>query len=189
MAMSMTTSRACTTLAGRWLSVSQYLYPQHRSASVAVATPARSRRCIPEAPRCFRRAYTGQKATSPSPSPSPPSPSPSPSPSPPPRTSSSSVSGERTASQFRQYAEQFKNKPASYLVSFGILHELTAVVPLPIVYFALAETGLKIPFPEQAMEEGNKFVGRVARYYGWNLEGADGARVMLNMATSYAVVK
>lgn len=62
-------------------------------------------------------------------------------------------------------------------------------MPLPIVYFALAETGVKIPFPEQAMEEGNKFVGRVAKYYGWNLEGADGARMMLNMATSYAVVK
>ncbi|KAF9166172.1 hypothetical protein BGX20_000306, partial [Mortierella sp. AD010] len=92
-------------------------------------------------------------------------------------------------SKFRQYAEQFKNKPASHLISFGILHEVTAVVPLPIIYFALIETGVEIPFPEQAMEEGNRFVARVAKYYGWNLEGSDGARVMLNMATSYAVVK
>ncbi|GJJ74808.1 hypothetical protein EMPS_07166 [Entomortierella parvispora] len=92
-------------------------------------------------------------------------------------------------SKFRQYAEQFKNKPASHLISFGILHEITAIVPLPIVYFALTETGVKIPFPDQAMEEGNKFVARVAKYYGWNMEGADGARMMLNMATSYAVVK
>ncbi|KAF9536861.1 hypothetical protein EC957_009508 [Mortierella hygrophila] len=92
-------------------------------------------------------------------------------------------------SKFRQYAEQFKNKPASHLISFGILHEITAIVPLPIVYFALVETGIKIPFPEQAIEEGNRFVGRVAKYYGWDLEGADGARTMLNMATSYAVVK
>ncbi|KAG0208837.1 hypothetical protein BGX28_000312 [Mortierella sp. GBA30] len=96
---------------------------------------------------------------------------------------------EPKVSKFRQYAEQFKNKPASHLLSFGILHEITAVVPLPIVYFALAETGFKIPFPDQAMEEGNRFVGRVAKYYGWDLEGAEGARVMLNMATSYAVVK
>ncbi|KAF9138269.1 hypothetical protein BG015_002445 [Linnemannia schmuckeri] len=92
-------------------------------------------------------------------------------------------------SKFRQYAEQFKNKPASHLISFGILHEITAIVPLPIVYFALVETGVKIPFPDQAIEEGNRFVGRVAKYYGWDLEGADGARTMLNMATSYAVVK
>ncbi|KAG0297396.1 hypothetical protein BGZ96_006576 [Linnemannia gamsii] len=92
-------------------------------------------------------------------------------------------------SKFRQYAEQFKNKPASHLISFGILHEITAIVPLPIVYFALIETGIKIPFPEQAIEEGNRFVGRVAKYYGWDLEGAEGARTMLNMATSYAVVK
>ncbi|KAF9118582.1 hypothetical protein BGW39_001024 [Mortierella sp. 14UC] len=92
-------------------------------------------------------------------------------------------------SKFRQYAEQFKNKPASHLISFGVLHEITAIVPLPIVYFALIETGVKIPFPEQAIEEGNRFVGRVAKYYGWSMEGADGARTMLNMATSYAVVK
>ncbi|KAF9320957.1 hypothetical protein BG003_004240 [Podila horticola] len=92
-------------------------------------------------------------------------------------------------SRFRQYAEQFKNKPASHLISFGILHEITAIVPLPIIYFGLVETGIKIPFPEQAIEEGNNFVGKVAKYYGWNMEGADGARVMLNMATSYAVVK
>ncbi|KAF9178196.1 hypothetical protein BGZ51_008031 [Haplosporangium sp. Z 767] len=92
-------------------------------------------------------------------------------------------------SKFRQYAEQFKNKPASHLISFGILHEVTAVVPLPIIYFALVETGVKIPFPESAMEEGGRFVTRVAKYYNWSLEGTDGARVMLNMATSYALVK
>lgn len=92
-------------------------------------------------------------------------------------------------SRFRLYAEQFKNKPASHLVSFGILHEITAIVPLPIIYFGLVETGINIPFPEQAIEEGNRFVGKVAKYYGWSMEGADGARMMLNMATSYAVVK
>lgn len=106
-------------------------------------------------------------------------------------TTNTTVTSEipKKLSKFRQYAEQFKNKPASHLISFGILHEITAIVPLPIVYFALVETGVKIPFPEQAIEEGNRFVGRVAKYYGWDLEGADGARTMLNMATSYAVVK
>lgn len=105
-------------------------------------------------------------------------------------TSTTAVSEiPKKLSKFRQYAEQFKNKPASHLISFGILHEITAIIPLPIVYFALIETGVKIPFPEQAIEEGNRFVGRVAKYYGWDLEGAEGARTMLNMATSYAVVK
>ncbi|KAF9435093.1 hypothetical protein BGZ76_006905 [Entomortierella beljakovae] len=49
---------------------------------------------------------------------------------------------EAKLSKFRQYAEQFKNKPASHLISFGILHEITAIVPLPIVYFGLVETGI-----------------------------------------------
>ncbi|KAF9899280.1 hypothetical protein EC991_009213, partial [Linnemannia zychae] len=104
-------------------------------------------------------------------------------------TTTTAVDIPKKLSKFRQYAEQFKNKPASHLISFGILHEITAVVPLPIVYFALVETGVKIPFPEQAIEEGNRFVSRVVKYYGWDMEGTDGARTMLNMATSYAVVK
>ncbi|KAG0241677.1 hypothetical protein BGW41_005552 [Actinomortierella wolfii] len=92
---------------------------------------------------------------------------------------------------FRKYAAQFRDKPASHFISFAILHEITAIVPLPLVYFGLTYTETKIPFPEQALEEGNKFVGRVAKYYGWNIDPSttDGARMMLNMASSYALVK
>ncbi|KAF9969348.1 hypothetical protein BGZ73_008334 [Actinomortierella ambigua] len=95
------------------------------------------------------------------------------------------------AKGLRRYAEQFKDKPASHFVAFAILHEVTAVVPLPLVYFGLTYTDTKIPFPEQALEEGNKFVGRVAKYYGWDIDPSttDGARIMLNMASSYALVK
>ncbi|KAF9421803.1 hypothetical protein BGZ94_008742 [Podila epigama] len=79
--------------------------------------------------------------------------------------------------RFRKYAEQFKNKPASHLISFGILHEITAVVPLYLVYFGLDQTGIKVPFPERFIEEGNRYVARVAKHYNWDLEGADGARI------------
>ncbi|KAF9165218.1 hypothetical protein DFQ26_000428 [Actinomortierella ambigua] len=97
----------------------------------------------------------------------------------------------RVVKGFRRYAEQFKDKPASHFVAFAILHEVTAIVPLPLVYFGLTYTNTKIPFPEQALEEGNKFVGRVAKYYGWDIDPSttDGARMMLNMASSYALVK
>ncbi|KAI1315595.1 hypothetical protein EDD11_000605 [Mortierella claussenii] len=104
-------------------------------------------------------------------------------------TSSAATTTAAKLSKFKQYAEQFKNKPASHLIAFGILHEVTAVVPLPIVYFILAESGMTIPFPEKAMEEGNQYVSRVAKYFGWDIEGTTGARTMLNMATSYALVK
>ncbi|KAI8808635.1 hypothetical protein BJ742DRAFT_771985 [Cladochytrium replicatum] len=35
---------------------------------------------------------------------------------------------------WRKYAELFKDKPASHLVSFIILHEVTAILPLPAFY-------------------------------------------------------
>ncbi|KAF9949470.1 hypothetical protein BGZ72_008768 [Mortierella alpina] len=168
MATSRATSKAYATAVSQCLSHSQRLQTRQHTYFPFNAHPRRLLRSA-EALRCSWRAYSGKPSS--------------------PGSTSPSVSSEHKTSRFRQYAEQFKNKPASHLLSFGILHEITAVVPLPIVYFVLAETGIKIPFPEQAMEEGNKFVGRVAKYYGWSLEGADGARVMLNMATSYAVVK
>lgn len=34
-----------------------------------------------------------------------------------------------------KYADRFKNNPASHVTSFLILHELTAVLPLPILFW------------------------------------------------------
>nr|CAG8438477.1 15364_t:CDS:2 [Entrophospora candida]CAG8464390.1 10039_t:CDS:2 [Entrophospora candida] len=95
---------------------------------------------------------------------------------------SSSVKG------WRKYAQQFRSKPASYLFTFAFLHEITAVIPIPIVYIALDTTGLQVPFPQQILDEGNRFINRVVTYYGYEpLE--NGSKVALNLATSYAIVK
>src|SRR5437763_5154806 len=77
----------------------------------------------------------------------------------------SSTQTQTSLKGWRKYAQQFRSKPASYLFSFAILHEITAVIPIPIIYFVLDITGLQVPFPQQVLDEGNKFINRVVTYY------------------------
>ncbi|KAI9498368.1 hypothetical protein BDB00DRAFT_881252 [Zychaea mexicana] len=94
----------------------------------------------------------------------------------------------RGASTWKKYAEQFRHKPASYLTSFALLHEITAIVPLPIVYYTLDNSDIRIPVPEKAVAEGNRIMSKVRTRYGYEPLDPD-SRVMVNLATSYAVVK
>lgn len=87
-----------------------------------------------------------------------------------------------------KYVRQFRSKPTSYIVSFLILHEVTAIVPIPIFYLLLSSTGIRVPFPQRVLDEGNKFINRVMVYYGYE-PFEDGSRAALNFATSYAIVK
>ncbi|KAI8909003.1 hypothetical protein EDD86DRAFT_206658 [Gorgonomyces haynaldii] len=84
--------------------------------------------------------------------------------------------------------QSIKKAPGTHLVAFGILHEITAIVPLPLVYYYLSANDVKIPFPEQILEEGNKRVGKMMQYLGFETLDPK-SQTMLHLATSYAVVK
>src|SRR5436190_4211776 len=104
------------------------------------------------------------------------------------KTSSSSTIQTETLKGWRKHAAQFRSKPGSHIISFAILHELTAIIPIPLVYIFLSATGIQIPFPQQVLDEGNKFINKVVTYYNYP-PFENGSRVALNAATSYAVVK
>ncbi|KAG1048811.1 hypothetical protein G6F43_008827 [Rhizopus delemar] len=91
-------------------------------------------------------------------------------------------------SRYQKYIQQFKNKPGSYLTSFAILHELTAVAPFPVIYYALEASSVKIPFSDSFVEEGNKFVNKVRIHYGYEPLEADN-QTMIHLVTTYCVVK
>ncbi|KAF1806103.1 hypothetical protein FB192DRAFT_1265003, partial [Mucor lusitanicus] len=89
---------------------------------------------------------------------------------------------------YRKYAQQFKSKPGSYMTTFAILHELTAVAPFPFIYWALEASSVKIPFPDSVVSEGNRFINKARVYYGYEpLEPEN--RVMMNLVTTYCIVK
>ncbi|KAL7753067.1 hypothetical protein RI367_001519 [Sorochytrium milnesiophthora] len=71
--------------------------------------------------------------------------------------------------------------------AFLLLHEVTAIVPLPIVYYTLSYTGLQLPIPESILEESNARIARVVKRYGWQVE--PDSQVMVNLVTTYGIVK
>ncbi|KAJ1561125.1 hypothetical protein HK405_004852, partial [Cladochytrium tenue] len=48
---------------------------------------------------------------------------------------------------WHRYAGQLRSAPGSHLTAFLVLHEVTAVLPLPLVYYGLQATGLQVPLP------------------------------------------
>ncbi|KAJ3370136.1 hypothetical protein GGF31_004755 [Allomyces arbusculus] len=108
------------------------------------------------------------------------------------RTVPTSSSTPPPLTGWRKYAVEFKQKPGSHLTgtaakTFLVLHELTAVVPLPIVYYGLTWAGLSVPVPDSLLEESNAKIRRVIKYYGWDIE--PNSQAMVNMVAAYAIVK
>ncbi len=73
--------------------------------------------------------------------------------------------------------------------SFAILHEITAIIPLPIVFYVIHSLDLSIPFPEDILQEANKKMKKMLVYFGINVDFAEDSKVMIELATTYAVVK
>lgn len=144
---------------------------------------------------------------------------PSPTPSRPPLASSTTTRSrlnrllDQTPKFLRPYTNGLRNAPVSHIVSFLILHELTAIIPL---------IGLSVAFhysewtPEWMRERGGEYEEKFRRWFGrkgWfgvepvegtgpEVEGSGesvgevngkgnggGVRIVMEVATAYAVTK
>ncbi|KAJ2252940.1 hypothetical protein GGI13_002983 [Coemansia sp. RSA 455] len=99
-----------------------------------------------------------------------------------------SASDKQPERGWRRQLLAFKQRPASHITAFAVLHELTAVVPLVGVYYALDYLQPQMPFPQSVLEEGNRYINKLRTYAGLEQLDAD-SPVLLHLATSYAVVK
>jgi hypothetical protein len=50
---------------------------------------------------------------------------------------------------WRRYIDRLKERPASHITAFAILHEITAILPFPLIYFPLkwSHIGGYLPIP------------------------------------------
>ncbi|KAI9006016.1 hypothetical protein BC832DRAFT_592120 [Gaertneriomyces semiglobifer] len=102
--------------------------------------------------------------------------------------------------------KQLLSHPASYLVSFTILHELTAIVPLPAFYFLfkhsdLAESAINLlDVSPELLAEGQRRMTKMMGYLGYNQDNlADGVarevmtiqsgKMMFDLVATYVAVK
>jgi len=91
---------------------------------------------------------------------------------------------------WRRYIDRLKERPASHVTAFAILHEVTAILPFPLIYFPLkwSRIGQYLPIPIEYIQEGNKKINRVRTRYGF--EPLDeSSLVLVNLSMTYAIVK
>lgn len=55
---------------------------------------------------------------------------------------------------WRRYLDRLKERPASHITAFAILHELTAILPFPLIYFPLkwSRFGEYLPLPMEYIQ-------------------------------------
>ncbi|TPX34844.1 hypothetical protein SmJEL517_g02616 [Synchytrium microbalum] len=104
-----------------------------------------------------------------------------------PNTQQASSSAQQ-ARGWRKYVDAFRDKPASHVIAFAILHEVTALLPLPLVYYTLSYTDIHIPIPDYLIVEANKRASYLLKMFGMGAV-KDDSKALLDMATSYALVK
>ncbi|KAJ2661241.1 hypothetical protein IWW48_002537 [Coemansia sp. RSA 1200] len=107
----------------------------------------------------------------------------------PPEPARNSSTSKEAGRGWRNALRALRDRPASHITAFAVLHEITAVAPLGGVYWILSCLDLRIPFPDSVLQEGNRYINKLRSYGGWKTPLASDSPVLLHLATSYAVVK
>ncbi|KAG5368901.1 hypothetical protein CKK34_2550 [Yarrowia sp. E02] len=91
----------------------------------------------------------------------------------------------------RPMASRFKNAPVSYVTSFLLVHEITAVVPLIGLWWYFNKYDFIPPgLPDWLIVKGMAVFDKMLEYQGWsfiNMENS--ARTVMQGAAAYALVK
>ncbi|WBW72273.1 mitochondrial expression network (MIOREX) component Mrx11 [Schizosaccharomyces osmophilus] len=87
-------------------------------------------------------------------------------------------------------AENFKDKPLSYALAFLFLHEVTAILPLPMFYFLFHSLDwTPSSLPTEFLEKGAGVASRIFEKIGYNIPIEQVSRVLIDGAAAYACVK
>ncbi|KAG5360667.1 MIOREX complex component 11 [Yarrowia sp. B02] len=91
----------------------------------------------------------------------------------------------------RPLASRFKNAPVSYVTSFLIVHEITAIVPLFGLWWYFNHYDFVPPgLPDWLIVKGMSVIDKLLESQGWSfLNMENSARVVMQGAAAYALVK
>lgn len=88
-------------------------------------------------------------------------------------------------------ASRFKNAPLSYVTSFLLVHEITAIIPLFGLWWYFNKYDFVPPgLPDWLIVKGMSVIDKLLETQGWSfLNMENGARVVMQGAAAYALVK
>ncbi|KAJ2083969.1 hypothetical protein H4R24_000412 [Coemansia sp. RSA 988] len=93
-----------------------------------------------------------------------------------------------TVSRWKKFLGPVGERPISHITAFGILHEVTAIVPLVGFYFLLSDANQRAVFPDEVLEESNRYINKLRSYVGLEPINKD-SLVLARLTMSYAMVK
>ncbi|KAK9433835.1 hypothetical protein V1505DRAFT_360550 [Lipomyces doorenjongii] len=96
---------------------------------------------------------------------------------------------DKLPASMRPHAERLMNAPGSYVFTFLLIHEVTAVAPLFGLMWLFQVTDWMPPLPEGLMEAGKEFYSKAIPQDSLP-EGSESAtKLILQGATAFAIVK
>ncbi|KAK9366947.1 hypothetical protein V1509DRAFT_567808 [Lipomyces kononenkoae] len=96
---------------------------------------------------------------------------------------------DKLPASMRPHAERLMSAPGSYVFTFLLLHEVTAVVPLFGLIWLFQVTDWIPPVPEGLVEAGKEFYSKTFPSNSLPEGSESAARLILQGATAYAIVK
>jgi hypothetical protein len=88
---------------------------------------------------------------------------------------------------FAEALKFVKQKPGSHLSSFLILHEVTAIVPIPVFYYFLDKYDITYSIPSEYTDSGSKRMTKMLAYFGMDVDV--NSKQMIHWVASYVIVK
>ncbi|KAL6452338.1 hypothetical protein SBY92_001596 [Candida maltosa Xu316] len=92
----------------------------------------------------------------------------------------------------RSYASKFINAPISHLISFVILHEITAIVPLVSLWYFFHQHPNYVPLeiPTWAIDQGAKVIDYVlSKMTDWEINSKQKMSMIIEGAYAFSIIK
>lgn len=99
---------------------------------------------------------------------------------------------KRVPKFLRSYASKFINAPISHLISFIILHEITAIIPLVSLWYFFHNHPNYVPMeiPNWALEQGAKVIDyAITKVTNWEINSKDKMQLIIEGAYAFSIVK
>ncbi|KAK9390278.1 hypothetical protein V1515DRAFT_589785 [Lipomyces mesembrius] len=96
---------------------------------------------------------------------------------------------DKLPASMRPHAERLMNAPGSYVFTFLLIHEVTAVAPLFGLMWLFQVTDWMPPLPEGLMEAGKEFYSKAIPQDSLPEPSESATKLILQGATAFAIVK
>ncbi|OLY77945.1 hypothetical protein AYI68_g8018 [Smittium mucronatum] len=102
---------------------------------------------------------------------------------------SSEIQKSAKLSGWRKYKKSFQDRPGSHLVSFIVLHELTAILPVVLLFYFMEAFDFDFNIPKDILDTGDRYISKMLEFFGLENAVTRGSKHFVYLLTSYSIIK